>query len=282
MRLKHAKLLILIVVLLNLILFYNSWKNFMKRTVLIRVEPQEFGDKLNTYQQSTDKSFKDKTKNSNKHIKKSITVVFRSFYNFENDLKSSIDNLLETIPNLPIVILQDGVSYPPIIYRVNSSLTAAENPVKFFSLGFDIRKNAKDLAPFATIKTRYVLFMPDSVRISSKSLFQKVLKVMNNIPASNNTKTMIVIPFAGNIKTQSSCVQLNLDFPNWTAEYTVTNYTEKCDLVRFLFLKYFEFFINLILFAVFTKTRNSSKCGSVTKYGRSVRVPVPGNVLHSI
>lgn len=231
MRLKHAKLLIFVIVLINLILFYNSWKNFMKKTVLIPVEPQEYGEKFNNYQQSTDKSFRDKTKNSNKHIKKSITVVFRSFYNFENDLKSSIDNLLEIIPNIPIVILQDGVSYPPINYKVNSSLSAAENPVKFFSLGFDIRKNAKDLVPFAIIKTRYVLCMPDSVRISSKSLFQKILKVMNNIPANNTT--MIIIPFAGNIKTQSSCVQVNMDFPNWTAEYTVTNFTDKCDLVSF-------------------------------------------------
>lgn len=231
MRLKHAKLIILVIVLINLILFYNSWKNFMKKTVLIPVEPHEFRDKFNNYQQSTDKSFKDKSKNSSKHIKKSITVVFRSFYNFENDLKSSIDNLLDIIPNLPIVVLQDGVSYPPINYKINNSFTATENPVKFFSLGFDIRKNAKDLSPFAIIRTRYVLFMPDSVRISSKSLFQKTLRVMNTIPASKTT--MIIIPFAGNSKFQSSCAQMNLDFPNWTAEFSVTNATEKCDLVKY-------------------------------------------------
>lgn len=201
----------------------------MKKTVLSPVESQQFQDNILAYSQSIDKTFKDKAKHTNKHIKKSITVVFRSFYNFENDLKSSINNILEVIPNIPIIILQDGVSYPPINYKVNNSLQAAENAVKFFSLGFDIRRNIKEMTPFTIIKTKYVLFMPDSVRISSKSLFQKVLKILNSSP--NNNMTMIIIPFASNIKTQCSCVQVQLDFPNWTAEYTVTNSTEKCDLV---------------------------------------------------
>lgn len=231
MRLRHAKLIILLIVIGNLVLFYYSWRSFLWKSVL------DINDPIHPVTEKMKITVKDKVKTANKHIRKSITIVFRNFFTFENDLRASIDNILEVVPNIPIIVVHDSVPYPPMSY---SSNTTNENAIKVFHLGFDISKTAKEASPLNEIKTKYVLFMPDSVRLSGKSLLQKILKEVssgttgdervNNLDKSG--RKIVIIPFSGNIKSFSSCCQIILDLPNWTMEYIAMNGSNTCDLVK--------------------------------------------------
>ncbi|XP_055380690.1 MATH and LRR domain-containing protein PFE0570w [Condylostylus longicornis] len=174
MRFRPSKLLVVFIIIINIILFYYTWKSFIWKTVLNTSSPSIL--------------FNNKIIKTSKHLRKSITIVFRNIYNFENDLKSSIDSILEIIPNMPIIIIQDNIPYPPLIYENNITTIQSlnnnnnnENTVKFINLSFDINKTSKDLSALLAIKTKYVLFLPDSIRITSKNLLQKILKDIQNI-----------------------------------------------------------------------------------------------------
>ncbi|CAD7015386.1 unnamed protein product [Ceratitis capitata] len=274
MRIRHAKLIVGLVVIANLILFYYSWKSTIWKSLTSTLMPNDGGDRTASADNELTggatsgrggvggKSPRDKLKNANKHIRKSITVVFRSFYNFENDLKASIDNLLDIVPNLSILVLLEGAPYPPVSYERNITATSGEeNTVRFLNLGFDVQKTPEQLNALAAIHTKYVLFLPDSVRLTSKNLLQKILREINSavplgagiaarvplkaadvkhmqearallppVGPEETVKRLIIVPFAGNMKSFSSCTQINLDLPNWTIQYVAANSSDKCDL----------------------------------------------------
>lgn len=267
MRLRHAKLIVLLIVIANLILFYYSWKSTLWKNIAasLTLPSMESYDLLKNpsqqQQQNVEKSPKEKARNAFKHIRKSITIVFRNFYTFENDIKDSIDSILDVIPNMPIVVFQEGISYPPLMYQRNASSLKGEeaNSVRFINLGFDILKPIQELNPLSTIHTKYALFMPDSVRLSSKNLLQKILREINtntwdkdkekegvggsqvvvkraklSPPLEETVRRIIIVPFAGNLKSFAGCLQIVLDLPNWTIQYVAVNSTsDKCDLVSF-------------------------------------------------
>lgn len=277
MRIRHAKLIVAVVVIANLILFYYSWKSTIWKSLTSTLMPSDAAERAASADnelggagagagaagRGAGKSPRDKLKNANKHIRKSITVVFRSFYNFENDLKASIDNLLDIVPNLSVLVLLEGTPYPPISYERNITATSGEeNTVRFISLGFDVQKTPEQLNALAAIHTKYVLFLPDSVRLTSKNLLQKILREINSamplgagiaaraplkageakhqqearallppVGPDETVRRLVIVPFAGNMKSFSSCTQINLDLPNWTIQYVAVNSSDKCDLV---------------------------------------------------
>ncbi|KNC25593.1 hypothetical protein FF38_05803 [Lucilia cuprina] len=262
MRLRHAKLIVLLIVIANLILFYYSWKSTLWKNIAasLTLPSMESYDLLKNpsqqhQQQHVEKSPKEKARNAFKHIRKSMTIVFRNFYTFENDIKDSIDSILDVIPNMPIIVFQEGLAYPPLMYQRNSSSLKGEesNSVRFINLGFDILKPIQELNPLSTIHTKYALFMPDSVRLTSKNLLQKILREINtntwdkdkdgggsqtavrraklSPPLEETVRRMIIVPFAGNLKSFVGCLQIVLDLPNWTIQYVAVNSTsDKCDL----------------------------------------------------
>ncbi|XP_017484571.1 PREDICTED: fukutin-related protein [Rhagoletis zephyria] len=273
MRIRHAKLIVTLVVIANLILFYYSWKSTIWKslasTLMLPSDAAERAAAANNELMGAGsaasgragKSPRDKLKNANKHIRKSITIVFRSFYNFENDLKASIDNLLDIVPNLSVLVLLEGAPYPPVSYERNITASGEENTVRFINLGFDVQKTPEQLNALAAIHTKYVLFLPDSVRLTSKNLLQKILREINSamplgagiaaraplrageakhqqearalvppVGPEETVKRIVIVPFAGNMKSFSSCTQINLDLPNWTIQYVAVNSSDKCDL----------------------------------------------------
>lgn len=276
MRIRHAKLIVAVVVIANLILFYYSWKSTIWKTLTSTLMPSDAAERaasadnelgggvgVGAAGRGVGKSSRDKLKSANKHIRKSITVVFRSFYNFENDLKASIDNLLDIVPNLSVLVLLEGTPYPPVSYERNITATSGEeNTVRFINLGFDVQKTPEQLNALAAIHTKYVLFLPDSVRLTSKNLLQKILREINSamplgagiaaraplkageakhqqearallppVGPEETVRRLVIVPFAGNMKSFSSCTQINLDLPNWTIQYVAVNSSDKCDLV---------------------------------------------------
>lgn len=186
---------------------------------------------------------KDRIQSTNKHIKKTITIIFRDFYHFENDLKGSIESIVSLIPNLQILVIYDDEPYPPMEYLANYTI---KNNVKLIRLGFDVNKTAKLMSPIFQIRTKYVLILPDGVRLGGRSIIQKMLREMgnneNHVDSVNEkmnkkdglargSRNMVVVPFASNVKDFSNCCSIKTDFVNWTVEYSVKNGTSNCDMV---------------------------------------------------
>lgn len=167
MHLKYTKLFTFFIIVINTILVYYTWKLFLSNSNDLRAQDTSVSD---------EKRQKDRVQTLNKHVKKAITIIFRDFYNFENDLQHSIENILNLIPNVQILVIYDVEPYPPLNFIRN--LTATRTNVKFINLSFDIHKSAKALSPIFQIKTKYVLFMPDSIRLGSRTIIQKILKEM--------------------------------------------------------------------------------------------------------
>ncbi|KAH8320764.1 hypothetical protein KR067_008981 [Drosophila pandora] len=243
-RLRLVKLLLLGFLLANLVFFYYTWNTLLWRRIS-RALSGDPGSEPEDMPKVAKLSPKDKVRNANKHIRKSITIVFYGQYNFEQDLKASIDSILDVIPNMPILVLQEGgaeYAYPPVSYERN--LTAGEeHTVIFQSLSFDVRRTRQELNPLAAIRTKYALLMPDSVRLSSKNLLQKILREINSlgqpgqpkeqrppVPPEDTVRRMVLVPFAGNLKSFSSCLKMQMDLPNWTLELVATNDSRHCDL----------------------------------------------------
>lgn len=257
-RLKYAKLLMVLVFLVNAILLFYTWKWFLSS------EYNNLSSTVDTKQTNAVNRQKDR----NKHIKKTITIIFRDFYNFENDLHNSIDSILNLIPNIQILVIYETEPYPPLLWV--SNYTVAHSNVKFINLNFDIRKTSKALSPLLQIRTKFVLFVPDSFRFGGRAIIQKMLteiekepnklnenivaniatsdqntnQIENNdgyttnekskLPGKTLHKKIVIIPFASNVKTMSNCCRINIDFKNWTMEYIVQNDTRHCDMVIFI------------------------------------------------
>lgn len=257
MRLKYSKLFTFLIICVNVFLLFYTWKLFI-------IGPPPSGRNHGTLSDATETTVterpkpKDRIQAANKHIKKTITVVFRDFYHYDNDLKGSVDSILALVPNVQILIIYDEEPYPPLEYIANYT---TRNNVKFFNLGFDVRKSAKSLLPVSQIKTKFVLLLPDSVRLGGRSIIQKMLKELcsseinvnaGNGKTNNNKdghedkvkklvdesktipkvqKKMLVVPFSSNIRGLTNCCQIKLDLANWTLEYNVKNGTNNCDLV---------------------------------------------------
>lgn len=240
-----------------MILVYCTWKLFIADSNIQTRWP--ISSVVVDEAQSPAVRARDRLASANKHIKKAITIVFRDVFHFDNDLKDSIDSILNIISNVQILVVHDDEPYPPLSFVDNYTVTRPN--VKFINLGFDIWKSARTLTPIFNIKTKYVLFMPDSVRISGRSIIQKMLReietaiadgsqVINANEARNAgpirmgarvdvddsvagaSRKIVVVPFASNVKTMGNCCSIQLDFPNWTIEYSVQNGTTNCDMVR--------------------------------------------------
>ncbi|XP_031620717.1 fukutin-related protein isoform X2 [Contarinia nasturtii] len=245
-RLKYAKLLTILVFIVNVILFLYTWKWFVSES-----------NNYSTTVQTKLLKIKDRAHSTNKHIKKLITIVFRDFYHFENDLQHSIDSILNQIPNIQIMVLYEDEPYPPLNFVKN--YTATHSNVKFINLNFDIRKTSKALSPLSQIRTKYVLFTPDSFRFGGRAIIQKILAEIekksnrknvansrntdidasssdqniniDSLAKNDNSKSIIIIPFVSNVASMSNCCRINIDIANWTMEYiSIKNSIHQCDM----------------------------------------------------
>lgn len=264
LRIKYAKLITVFIIIINILLVYYTWKYFLTINKLNNKDSSSGnggGNSYNAILPVTQKTIKqkDRIQTTNKHIKKSITIIFRDFYNFDNDLKNSIENLVNLIPTIQILLIYDYNLYPPLDYLTNKTVQFKNN-IKLINLKFNINKTLRELNPLLLVKTKYCLFLPDSVRINGRNIIQKILREIsgssgsggfsnnNDISArfsnvnsekekekeKNIPQKIVVIPFNSNQKKYVSCCEINLDFNNWTIEYNMLNSTVKnnCDMVR--------------------------------------------------
>lgn len=98
-RLRLVKLLLFGFIVANLVFFYYTWNTLLWRRLSRALAGGASADneagKAKTDGGNGGKlSPKDKLRNANKHIRKSITIVFYGHYNFEQDLRPSIERYL--------------------------------------------------------------------------------------------------------------------------------------------------------------------------------------------
>lgn len=241
MRIRVSKFVTLSVVLANLLLFFVSWKYFLSSENTLEKIPSQKVEKT-----TTPKPKVDRVQEAKKFLQKSLTIIFRDFYHFDNDLKSSIDHLLALIPDLKILIVSEDYPYPPInIFATHlatnqtvkpSTLIYKEN-VQFLWLSLDITKTSSELNPLNYIYTKYVLLMPDNFKLSNgRQMFQRMIKLLTHESEHHQSSTrwkskkkIVIVPFNSNLKFINYCFLINTDIPNWTLEYEVKNHTTHCD-----------------------------------------------------
>ncbi|CRK96454.1 CLUMA_CG009894, isoform A [Clunio marinus] len=234
MRIRISKCATLTIVFINLLLFFVSWKYFNASDNFRENSYQGISDVKSTLKP------RDRIQEANHLIRTSLTVIFRDFYHFDNDLKTSIDHLLNLIPDLRILIISDELPYPPINIFMSSlptnqttsstALIYKEN-VQFFNLDIGVSKSGSERNPSNFIQTKYVLFMPDSFRLSNgRQLFQRLIKNLGHDVRDKSQGKILIVPFLSNNKLINYYFQIHADIPNWTLEYEVKNTTKNCNM----------------------------------------------------
>lgn len=237
MRIRVSKSVSLFIIVINLLLFFLSWKFF------IAVDEKSGKTSLeeSLIFKSTIKPRDFRIQESNKYLRKSLTIVFRDFFHYDNDLKNCIDHLAVLIPGIKILIICDELPYPDIFLMSTlnqttsgSSLIHNEN-VQFFHLGMDFLKTPSERNPLNYIITKYTLFLPDGFRLSNgRQLFIRLIKSLGHNTKNKIHRRILAIPFASNNKFINYCLEINFDFPNWNLNYETKNTTKKCDMVKSL------------------------------------------------
>lgn len=191
MRIKYAKLITLFIIVFNILIVYYTWKFFISINILNdKTLISNSGDvvggggggaaqlKFLTTTSPTHNP-KNRIQVTNKHIKKLVTIVFRDIYNFDNDLKNSIECITRLIPSIKILVIFNTTPYPPLDIITNQTQSKNTANIKFINLDYDVRKKFIDLNPITLIRTKYVLFMPDSVRLNSRAIVTKIIREFN-------------------------------------------------------------------------------------------------------
>ncbi|XP_055600952.1 ribitol 5-phosphate transferase FKRP [Uranotaenia lowii] len=297
MRMKYGKLLIVFMICFNLVVFYYSWRYILANTSFLGdsfgASDQGDFDEQHGYslgerglsseamrlsvlrdrgrptRQTKLSRIQERIENTNKFLRKSITVIFRDFYDFDNDLMQSIASVTNLIPNIQVFVISPEIPYPPLDVFLSTSQTSnqtswfeKDSNVRFFSLSYDVTKSLQDTLPILQIKTKYTLFLPDSVRLNGRALLTRILKEITS-PSQNDLllhqhqnlllkqnnqaplpnlppidpnaepqRKILAIPFASNQKSIANCCHLQLDLPNWTLEYVTGNETDNCDMYK--------------------------------------------------
>lgn len=159
------------------------------------------------------------TKSPTKHLSKMITVIIRDFELYENDVTLTAHSFLNIFPTMHLFILYDELPYPPLdIMLTNNSLPN----VKFINLSPSLKSSFIDRYPVAQIRTKYVLFVPDSTRLTSRQSLQVLINEINKRQGS-----MVVAPVR-NQRKNIICLKINLNIREWVLKYSSAKSLE-CD-----------------------------------------------------
>lgn len=212
MRLTIAKLMTLAVIILNFIAVYFIWK-----LVANRGKP-----KLNYQNRSFKTGGVDIGLGLQQLNRDDLTVILRSFEAFEHDIEETVKSVQSVFPNATIMVVSDYPVYPPILF--NTTNTGLSN-IKFINLKTDLSKSFKDRIPTLQVTSKYILFIPDSTRLTSRKLMDKLV----NISEKEQGK-VVAIPFKGSKKVQ--CLQIHLDIREWMLRFDEFPNSRECDFIK--------------------------------------------------
>lgn len=160
MRLKFSKLSFL-VVFINVVLVYYSWKVFLSFS-------NETKSSANVFQNK-----------SIKHVSRLVTIIIRDVELNNNDVSSTVESIFHLYPNIQVFVVTNGIPYPPL--RVFQTNNTSKN-VRLLNL-----QNSFDVPHFQSyplyyVTTPFVLFLPDSTRITNRHVVQQMVNVLLQEP----------------------------------------------------------------------------------------------------
>lgn len=213
MRVTLAKLMTAVVIILNFIVVYFIWRLVATRSKI----------KLNYRSGSFTNELVD-VRHIGLHQSKGdgVTFILRSFEAFEHDIEETIKSVLTVFPNATIMVVSDYPVYPPILLNTT---TTGTSDIKFINLKTDLSKSFKDRIPTLQVKSKYILFIPDSTRLSSRKLIDSLVKISEKEPGK-----IIAIPFKGSKKVQ--CLQLHLEIREWMLRFDEFPHAKECGFIK--------------------------------------------------
>ena len=158
MRIKFVRTLLVLALVGNIIVWHKIWWLFTVHQTGVVVKPgitsiatSELPTKLH------------------RRLARLVTIIIRQFETFENDVSSTVDSILNSFPAIPILIVCNELPYPPLeIDFANESL----RNVKLINLQPDFNKSFEERNPLFYVRTKFVLFLPDATRLSTKQVMQ--------------------------------------------------------------------------------------------------------------
>uniref|UniRef100_T1I9E1 Uncharacterized protein n=2 Tax=Rhodnius prolixus TaxID=13249 RepID=T1I9E1_RHOPR len=206
MRIKIAKILVLLVIILNLIVFYFVWflvgrqKQPNEDVTIKKIRSAEWND-----------------------VQANITVILRGFESFENDIPNTVRSIASTYPNISILIVTDTPPYPPLFF--NSSLSLFQN-VRLVNLQPGLNNSFEARTPLFQLSTEFVLFMPDSTRIHTKKTIEKMLRII-----TNERTNLVAVAATYKASKPVTCLNCHINLREWIIQFEESS-SDVCDFVR--------------------------------------------------
>lgn len=155
MRLSFVRTLVVLALLGNIIIWHKIWRLLAVQNTLGLLTP---GAVTN-----------DPPQKLHRRLSRLVTIIIRQFESFENDVVSTVESVLNSFPTIPILIICNELPYPPLeLHFENETL----QNVKLITLQTDFNKTYEERNPMFYIRTKFVLFLPDASRISTKQILQ--------------------------------------------------------------------------------------------------------------
>ncbi|KAK2585477.1 hypothetical protein KPH14_010134 [Odynerus spinipes] len=158
MRLSFVRTLLVLALLGNIIIWHRIWRLFAAQNTLGLLTPSAVTS--------------DPPQKFHRRLSRLVTIIIRQFESFENDVVTTVESVLNSFPTIPILIVCDDLPYPPLeLHFGNETL----QNVKLITLQSEFNKTYEERNPMFYIRTKYILFLPDASRISTKQIIQKAI-----------------------------------------------------------------------------------------------------------
>lgn len=213
MRIKLAKFVAFFIVFVNIVVVYFTLKLFLSFNPAGVVNPP--GGAVIKVKQSV-------AKPALKHFHNVVSVVLREFELHENDVTQTVKSFITNFPNIQVYIICDYSPYPPLELTF---WNATIKNVKIINLAPNLRYAFIEQYPLVYIKTKYVLFVPDSTRLPNRQTLQLLLTELTKQPE------VVAIASPVGYKTLLSCLKVNASSRTWTLKYEIAPQGELCDAI---------------------------------------------------
>ncbi|XP_049877347.1 ribitol 5-phosphate transferase FKRP [Pectinophora gossypiella] len=155
-----------------------------------------------------------------RHVSKLLTVVFRQFEEFDNDVADSVQSFVSAFPNMPVVVVSESTPYPPFPFSASNETL---RNVKVVSLELRLNASPRELKPLSYVSTEFVLFVPDATRAVRRTL-QAAAAAITTYP----THAIAI----GVGSSRLICQQVKWKYEDWTLQYSKDVSGKLCDAVH--------------------------------------------------
>ncbi|KAK7501630.1 hypothetical protein BaRGS_00007061 [Batillaria attramentaria] len=146
----------------------------------------------------------------------SVTVILRDFENFDNAIVDTIKELQSVLPGVKVLVIGDTQPYPPL--HVDKTWNT-----DIVSLQVNLLHNYSSSRPDHLIKTKFVLLLPDGVRLKH---WRNLQTAANHLGGKGRTKAVAV----GVGQQPLQCLSLDVDLKRWQVTFTTHNASsDYCD-----------------------------------------------------